>query len=212
MQIVVREAQNASQVKGEVSRTLCAPSIPLMSAQLPIVAYVPIPYDEETKKAAQLVEPFVSHDMRTSACHPLRHATLNVIRRVADYRASSSTASESLPAATPPVDVPTLSAGTEEESKVDGGASPRNGSHYLLTGLTLFLSHEPCIMCSMALLHSRVREIMYLVPMEKTGGCGSVACLPKLEGVNHRYGISRWKMGEGGIQGDSLYIDPAIDA
>lgn len=64
----------------------------------------------------------------------------------------------------------------------------------------------------MALLHSRVKEIIYLEPMEKTGGCGSIACVPKLEGVNHRYGISRWKAGEGGINFDGLMIDKAIDA
>ena len=67
----------------------------------------------------------------------------------------------------------------------------QNGSHYLLTSLTLFTTHEPCIMCSMALLHSRVKEVFYLIPM-KTGGCGGSTCLPKLDGVNHRFGISRW--------------------
>lgn len=48
-------------------------------------------------------------------------------------------------------------------------------------------------MCSMALLHSRVAKVMYLIPMGKTGGCGGLACLPRLEGVNHRFGILRWK-------------------
>ena len=48
-------------------------------------------------------------------------------------------------------------------------------------------------MCSMALLHSRVKEVFYLVPLAKTGGCGSVACLPALKGVNHRFNIGRWR-------------------
>lgn len=67
-------------------------------------------------------------------------------------------------------------------------------------------------MCSMALLHSRVKEVFYLVPMEKTGGCGSVACLPRLDGVNHRFTIARWKLGEGGISGEGLRIPEEIDA
>ena len=96
-------------------------------------------------------------------------------------------------------------------SSDDTGA--RNGAHYLLTDLTLFLSHEPCIMCSLALLHSRVKEIFYLVPMSKTGGCGSIACLPKLPGVNHRFTIGRWKPNAGRKKWlDDVDIGEDIDA
>ena len=48
-------------------------------------------------------------------------------------------------------------------------------------------------MCSMALLHSRAAKVIYLMPMDKTGGCGGSARLPRLEGVNHRFGILKWK-------------------
>lgn len=90
--------------------------------------------------------------------------------------------------------------------------SATNGSQYLLMSLTVFLSHEPCIMCSMALLHSRVKEVFYLYPMEKTGGCGGVACLPKLSGVNHRFGIGRWKSVESFPGAKELEIDERTDA
>lgn len=69
----------------------------------------------------------------------------------------------------------------------------KNGAQYLLTGLTLFITHEPCLMCTMALLHSRVKEVFYLVPMPRTGGCGGIACIPSLKGVNHRFSIAIWK-------------------
>ncbi len=175
MQTVIKEA-NAAKAKGEVMpfvrrviKTL------LMPIQLPVVAYVPPPFDEASKQATQVMEPITAHDTRISANHPLRHAVLNVVRLVADKRSKTSESS------------------LEDTTAETENAHVRNGAHYLLTDLTLFLSHEPCIMCSMALLHSRVKEIFYLVPMVKTGGCGSIACLPKLPNVNHRFGIGRWK-------------------
>lgn len=48
-------------------------------------------------------------------------------------------------------------------------------------------------MCSMALLHSRVAKVIYLMSMDKSGGCGGSVCLPRLEGVNHKFGILKWK-------------------
>jgi tRNA-specific adenosine deaminase 3 len=86
----------------------------------------------------------------------------------------------------------------------------KNGQNYLLTSRVLFTTHEPCIMCSMALLHSRVKGIFYIYPMPQTGGCGGLACIPALKGVNHRYGIWRWKTPS--RLGDSLIVETTIDA
>lgn len=167
--------------------------------QLPIIAYVPVPYDEETRTNTQLFASLTAHDTRTSTAHPLRHAVLNVVRAIAEHRASPS------PVALNPNDHP--SSGSSSES-LASNAPPANGAHYLLTSLTVFLSHEPCIMCSMALLHSRVKEVFYVASMEQTGGCGGLACLPRLEGVNHRFGIYKW--GERCLE-DSIEIDPTTD-
>ncbi|KAJ8080714.1 tRNA-specific adenosine deaminase subunit tad3 [Marasmius tenuissimus] len=92
-----------------------------------------------------------------------------------------------------------------------------NTPSYLLTSRSIFLTHEPCIMCTMALLHSRVKEVFYLIPMARTGGCGGDGAgtcppIPWLKGVNHRFEICRWT-GEGrGIDSEGLRIDEDLDA
>ncbi|OCH90027.1 hypothetical protein OBBRIDRAFT_879482 [Obba rivulosa] len=197
MREAVREARKASEEHGE----------------LPIASYVPVPYDAETREATQMLASHGAHDTRTSTSHPLRHSVLNVIRAVASYRASegdsSAIASELAPPTPGLVDLDELATPSSSPAPPE---TRQNGSHYLLTSLTLFTTHEPCIMCSMALLHSRVKEIVYLMPMEKTGGCGSVTCVPKLEGVNHRYGVGVWRKGRRWMEETGIEVDEALDA
>lgn len=196
MNLTVEEAVRA-RANGEVSRIRSKSSIKFLrvsSFQLPIATHVPTPYEAADGPSSS----FIAHDTRISAVHPLRHAILNVVRQIADYRGTMP----------PPENPPTPSTSLSIPSR--DPEDSRNGTNYLLTSLTLFTTHEPCIMCSMALLHSRVKEVVYLIPMPKTGGCGGIACLPKLEGVNHRFAISRWKTGMMDVEG--LDVDPAMDA
>ncbi|KAG6874780.1 hypothetical protein C0992_006581 [Termitomyces sp. T32_za158] len=146
--------------------------------ELPIAAHVAVPYGATASCSLDMA--FTACDTRQSTAHPLRHAVINVIRKMADHQAASST-----PART---ETPSQRSTTPDS----GDAEARNGANYLLTSLTVFTTHEPCIMCSMALIHSRVKEIVYLFKMPRTGGCGGAACLPTLKGVNHRFGIAHW--------------------
>ncbi|KAF8798761.1 cytidine deaminase-like protein [Phlegmacium glaucopus] len=157
----------------------------LEDGELPIAGHIPAPFTSEGNTSS-VSWSFIGHDTRRSIGHPLRHAATNTIRRMADDR--------------------TLQVDTEDSTTED----KQNGTNYLLTDLTFFVTHEPCIMCSMALLHSRVKEVIYLYPMSKTGGCGGNVCLPTLQGVNHRFSIYQWRSSSRFSHYD-LHLEASID-
>ncbi|CAM9706605.1 unnamed protein product [Discosporangium mesarthrocarpum] len=61
--------------------------------------------------------------------------------------------------------------------------------HYLCTGLDVYVTEEPCLMCGMALIHSRVRRVHYGVRDPKRGCLGSYVGLHTLETLNHNYRV-----------------------
>ncbi|KOS15721.1 cytidine and deoxycytidylate deaminase zinc-binding region domain-containing protein [Malassezia pachydermatis] len=116
-------------------------------------------------------------DTRVRDNHPLRHAIPNAVRQVAAIRA--------------------------QQRANDDAKEAVNGQDYLLTGLSLFITHEPCVYCAMALVHSRVREVFFLYPSPGTGGfCGAAKdayatcegvhdggpyAIHEQSGLNHQY-------------------------
>lgn len=60
---------------------------------------------------------------------------------------------------------------------------------YLCTGYWVFLLMEPCPLCAMALLHSRVARIFYGTANRSVGVLGSKAILHTVPGLNHRYRV-----------------------
>ncbi|MFP5390542.1 MAG: tRNA adenosine(34) deaminase TadA [Gammaproteobacteria bacterium] len=57
--------------------------------------------------------------------------------------------------------------------------------NYRLPGCELYVTLEPCVMCSGAMMHARLARIVYGAPDPKTGACGSVVNLFEQEKLNH---------------------------
>lgn len=124
-------------------------------------------------------------DSRLHLRNPLKHAVITAISRISLLRSLDRTTS-----------------------------TPGNGSDYLLTGLSLFTLHEPCVYCTMALVHSRVSEVYFLLPSPGRGGCcgttlpegmrceggegGGVYALQEQRGLNHSFAVWRWMGAEVG--------------
>ncbi len=68
--------------------------------------------------------------------------------------------------------------------------------NYRLPGCELYVTLEPCVMCSGAMMHARLAKVVYGATDPKTGACGSVLNLFEQEQLNHHTAIA------GGVMAD----------
>jgi tRNA(adenine34) deaminase len=68
-------------------------------------------------------------------------------------------------------------------------ASARAGN-YRLPETTLYVTLEPCAMCVGAMIHARVRRLVFGAPDPRSGAAGSVLDLTGVEGFNHRIDVT----------------------
>ncbi len=57
--------------------------------------------------------------------------------------------------------------------------------NYRLVDCELYVTLEPCMMCVGAMLHARLKRVVFGASDPKTGVCGSVMNLPAEEKLNH---------------------------
>ena len=65
-------------------------------------------------------------------------------------------------------------------------AASRAVGNYRLTGSTLYVTVEPCLMCVGAMIHARVARIVYGAPEPKAGALVSSCRAHETPGLNHR--------------------------
>ena len=60
---------------------------------------------------------------------------------------------------------------------------------YRLTDTTLYVTLEPCPMCAMAIVHARVRRLVFGAWDPRAGAAGSITDIFALPGLNHRVDV-----------------------
>lgn len=68
-------------------------------------------------------------------------------------------------------------------------AGGRSLGSYRLTDTTLYVTLEPCPMCASAIVHARVRRLVFGAWDPRAGAAGSVMDLFALPGLNHRVDV-----------------------
>jgi tRNA(adenine34) deaminase len=74
-----------------------------------------------------------------------------------------------------------------------GGAALRN---YRLDDCVLYVTLEPCLMCASAIVHARVRRVVFGAFDPKAGAAGGIIDAFALKGLNHRVDVFGGVLGE----------------
>lgn len=68
-------------------------------------------------------------------------------------------------------------------------AAARQLKNYRLSGATLVVTVEPCLMCVGAMVHARIGTVVYGAPEPRAGALGSAIAAHETPGLNHRLAV-----------------------
>jgi tRNA(adenine34) deaminase len=68
-------------------------------------------------------------------------------------------------------------------------SAARHLGSYRLTDTVLYVTLEPCVMCAAALVHARVRRVVFGAFDTQAGGAGSLLDVFRLPGLNHHVDV-----------------------
>ncbi|AGO11007.1 AaceriAFR493Cp [[Ashbya] aceris (nom. inval.)] len=114
-------------------------------------------------------QPIIALDQRSG--NPLNHSIMNGIKKVARDE-------------------------LQRREAVERGASTARPDTYLCLDFDVYTTHEPCSMCAMALIHSRIKRCIFIRPMPATGALrpesGDGYCMHSNKNLNSKYEVFQW--------------------
>lgn len=135
-------------------------------------------------KSGQIIA--VGHDLTQD--HPLHHAVMVCIDLVAWAQGGGVYTYEKHPACRYTASDPQLYAGHSETS-----GSEENVQPYICTGYELYVTREPCVMCAMALVHSRISSVFYGTA-SPDGALGTKYKIHCQKELNHHFDVYKGVM------------------
>lgn len=122
--------------------------------------------------------------------HPLGHTVFRIIDLVAFLERSKRNVSSSESQLYIPQKRTMDTFLKEDSQSLDSSKSttPLASSNYLCTGRDIFVTEEPCVMCAMALLHSRIGRV-FIAQKDKVSGGFTRYRLHTLKQLNHRFPV-----------------------
>ena len=84
---------------------------------------------------------------------------------------------------------PTTTPSTTTTAPIGTSSASRAVGNYRLTGATLYVTIEPCLMCVGAFVHARIGTVVYGASEPRTGALESTVRAGDLPGHNHRVSI-----------------------
>ena len=72
----------------------------------------------------------------------------------------------------------------------------RHLANYRLTGATLYVTLEPCLMCVGAMVHARIEALVYGAPDPKVGALRLAGELAGRNALNHRFSVTGGILGQ----------------
>jgi tRNA(adenine34) deaminase len=75
-------------------------------------------------------------------------------------------------------------------------AAAQSLGNYRLLNTTLYVTLEPCAMCAGAMVHARVKRLVYAAADPRAGAAGSIFNIVQHEALNHRLEIAGGLLGQ----------------